>query len=238
MPGWFGAFSGVTGGGLPDFEFYMEDEKHIQSQQRFEIINTIILAVATLCVTWCSYQSTLWSGVQTFKLAESSRFFGRAQQQTLMVAQRQQMDADIAINFLNAVLDKQQYRIDYYLERGRTEVSSILAEWLAMDPTKNPQAPPHPLAMPQYDKLTKKLLAKADDYTNTGQHLWREAERANNHGDNYVLLSVIFSMAMFLGAIATKMARLKLVRIVLIVAGVICCFALLLLFFMMPVTWN
>ena len=228
----------MTGGGLPDFEFYMEEDKNIPIRQRQEVFNTIILAVATLAVTWCSYQSTLWSGVQTFKLAESSRNFGRAQHQTLMVAQHQQIDADISINFLNAVIDKRQDRIDYYLKRGTNDVRAILAEWLAQKPMENMQSPPHPLAMPQYDKLTKSLLAKADAYTHTGQQLWNEAERANNHADNYVLLSVIFSMSMFLGAIATKMARQKLVRTVLIVAGVICIFALILLFFLMPITWQ
>jgi hypothetical protein len=238
MPGWFGAFSGVAGDGLPDFEFYMEDDKHIQVRQRLEVINTIILAVATLAITWCSYQSTLWSGVQLFKLAESSRFFGRSQQQTLLVAQRQQIDADVAINFMSAVIDNKQDHIDYYLKRGKAEVSAVLSEWLAQQPLKNEHSPVHPLAMPQYQKLTKQWLAKADADIATGQQLWAEAEKANNHGDNYVLLNVIFSMTMFLGAIATKMVRLKLVRTVLIIAGVICAAALMLLLFVMPVTWQ
>ena len=36
--------------------------------EKLQVINTLILAIATLAITWCSYQSVLWNGIQTFKL--------------------------------------------------------------------------------------------------------------------------------------------------------------------------
>jgi hypothetical protein len=37
-----------------------------RDRDRLEVYNTIMLAIATLAVAWCSYQASLWSGLQTF----------------------------------------------------------------------------------------------------------------------------------------------------------------------------
>jgi len=38
----------------------------------FELLVAVILGLATLDSAWSAYQSALWSGVQTFRLAEST----------------------------------------------------------------------------------------------------------------------------------------------------------------------
>ena len=91
-----------------------------------EIYNTIILAIATLSVAWCSYQSSLWNGIQTFKLADSNKFNRLAQQQTLQIGQNRQIDAAIVSDFLQAVLDKKQKTIEFILRGVRPELSTAM----------------------------------------------------------------------------------------------------------------
>src|SRR5205085_133793 len=64
-------------------------EKLERMRNRVEINNTIILAIATLAITWCSYQSNLWSGIQTFKLAEANKLNRLAQGKAALTVQYQ-----------------------------------------------------------------------------------------------------------------------------------------------------
>jgi hypothetical protein len=52
------------------------EQKADRSRNRLEINNTIILSIATLAITWCSYQTNLWNGIQTFNLAQSNKLVG------------------------------------------------------------------------------------------------------------------------------------------------------------------
>jgi hypothetical protein len=216
----------------------MESDNVKQLRKRLEIGNTVILAVATLSITWCSYQSTLWNGIQTFNLAESSRFFGRAQQQTLIAAEKQNMEVAIAINFMNAVIEGDTKQVEFYTRKGNDQIKSLLRNWLSTQPLKDNNAPPHPLAMPEYAQYQHTLATNADSLANTGGHLWRQAETANHHSDNYVLLNVILSMAMFLGAISTKLANVRLTFILISIAAIICGALLVVMLFIMPVAGS
>ena len=51
-----------------------DNNKQDRLRDKLQMINTLILALATLTITWCSYQSVLWNGIQTFRLADSNKF--------------------------------------------------------------------------------------------------------------------------------------------------------------------
>src|SRR5215831_3933478 len=92
------------------------DTKTMKSERRanrIEIYNTIILAIATLAVAWCSYQGTLWNGIQTFKLADSNKFNRLALQQTLRTGQSFQLDEAILSDFVQAVLEKKEDKVQF-----------------------------------------------------------------------------------------------------------------------------
>ena len=85
-------------------------------QSRLETYNTVILAIATLAVAWCSYQAALWNGIQTFCLADSNKYGRLAQQNAIQAGQKIAMDEAVMITFMDAVLNKNQQRIDYMLQ--------------------------------------------------------------------------------------------------------------------------
>ena len=203
-----------------------------------EVNCTIILSMAALAITWCSYQSTLWNGEQAFRLAAASTQSRSALQQTLVTGQHQAVDAAVIVNFMNAVVDDNKERVNFYLQHARPEMRSILSGWLAMDPLHNNSAPPHPLLMPAYRNSIESAFDSVESYKNKADLLWKEAQVANTNGDRYVLLTVLLSIVMFLGAIAPKLEYLKLARLLNVVSLIICTVVLAMLFFYMRVAPN
>src|SRR5215468_9437530 len=102
-------------------------------ENRLEIYNTIILAVATLCAAWCSYQGSLWNGIQTFRLADSNKYSRLAQQILIRSDQAKTMEESAFISFMDAVFDQDKKRIDYILKGLRPELSKILSDWMRLN---------------------------------------------------------------------------------------------------------
>ncbi len=200
-----------------------------------EIIGTVILSVASLAVAWCTYQSTLWNGKQVFKLAESNAYYRQALEKIFIVWQQQEIDAVVTLNFLEAVLEKKQTLIDYYGKRGTSELTKILKTWQLMDPVHNDKAPAHPLLMKEYKQLVRSSMAGADSATSHAMQSWDEAQRLNTISDHYILYTVIFSLVMVLCAVATKLTRLRIAFVSMLITGSLFLIALMLLFILMPV---
>jgi hypothetical protein len=203
--------------------------------QTLEILGTVILSIASLAVAWCSYQSTLWNGKQVFCLARSNGYYRQSIEKLFIVWQQQQIDAVVTLNFLDAVLDKRHTRIDYYRKRGQSELTKVLNTWLLMDPVHNDSAPAHPLLMEEYKKMVRSSLAAADSATMQADRLWDEAQRYNTISDKYILYTVIFSLVMLLCAVATKLTRLQIAFICMLVTGTIFFITLVLLLVFMPI---
>jgi hypothetical protein len=62
-----------------------------------EVASAVLLALATTASAWCAYQSTLWGGVQTFRLAAAARAGRESNQQSLAALQGRAFDAQMLI---------------------------------------------------------------------------------------------------------------------------------------------
>ena len=211
------------------------DNKPDRLRDKLQVINTLILAIATLAITWCSYQGVMWNGIQIFKLGDSNKFARLAQQKTILTGQNRAMDEGIIIGFVNAAIEKKQNIIDHALLGIRPELSKIMLAWLSSRPFENPAAFPHPMAMPEYLELLKKDMAEADKFSQQAEDAKNAALEANNNSDSYSLLTVVFGMVMFLGAITSKINRLRFDLAGIVAAGIICIVALIFPFFQMPI---
>lgn len=203
-------------------------------QSILETYNALILAVATLSVAWCTYQSTLWSGIQTFCLADSNKYSRLAQQTAIQAGQKIAMDEAVIITFTDAVLNKNQQRINFIL-MGTGELSGVMASWLKMYSAGDTDAPMHPMAMPAYTELVKIRMQESETMSKKSADSYNKANKANGTADAYVMFTVLFSMVMFLGAIATKLVRTRPKMVLTILSGLICVSVLLIVIFSMPV---
>jgi len=211
------------------------DQRLDRDRNRLEINNTIILSIATLAITWCSFQTNLWNGIQTFNLAQSNKFSRQAQQLAIQSGQRRQMDEAVIISFFDEAFYKKEDKIKYILRGVRPELSKIMSDWIQLHPFENPSAPFHPMAMPGYKELIEKDMAESEKSLAKAELLYDEADRANSISDRYSLLTVIFSMVMFLAAIGAKIIRIRLSFTLMIVSGLVCIGVLILLFLYMPI---
>ncbi|AEV99165.1 hypothetical protein A4D02_11405 [Niastella koreensis] len=209
--------------------------QEIDRRTRLEIIGTVLLSIASLVVAWCTYQSTLWNGEQDFRMAEANICYRRANEFTVLAAQQREMDASITLSFLEAVIDKRQDRIDYYLKRSDSELAHILTNWLNTNPLKNTNSPANPLNMPAYQRMTQVSKNSSDSAMRKAEELWREAKRNNTFSDKYTLFTVIFSLVVFLCAVGTKLTKIKVAYTCLIFASSIFFLTLILLIVTMPV---
>jgi hypothetical protein len=156
------------------------------------VYNTIILAIATLCAAWCSYQGSLWSGIQTFRLADSNMYARLAQQTSIQANQRMAMEEVAIVSFIDAVLDKNKKRSDYILKGLNPELSKILSDWMQLDPANDSTAPRNPMTTPGYLDLMKRRTDESEKLSAKSTETYNEGNRANRISDTYGLFTVIF----------------------------------------------
>jgi hypothetical protein len=167
-----------------------------------EIVATVLLSVAAVATAWSSYQANRWSGeaskgsgrVNALRI-EAARAQGLAQAQT-------QVDIAMFFQWVNATEANDQDLAGFYDARFRPEFRPAFDAWEATDPLTNPDAPPTPFAMDEYQ-----LQARADSEQFDAQaqatavavlgYIQRSA--------NYVLAVVLFAVALFFAGMSTKL---------------------------------
>jgi len=191
------------------------------SNDRVELVATIVLAVATILTAWSGFQSGKWGGEQAVNFSEAGAARTESTRTDTLAGQLTQIDVAMYIDWVTAIsndlaegsvtaaeLDpfspvKGAVSGFLYL-RFREEFVPAVDAWLAEDPINNPNAPKTPFTMDEYvvsqgveaDRLTTVADAKAE-----------AARAANQNGDNYVLTMVLFASVLFFAGVSSKMNR-------------------------------
>ena len=97
-------------------------------------------------------------------------------------------------------------------QRFRPEFKVATEAWLKTRPLKNPSAPSSPFIMKEYSLAVEKEMEQARQEEATR---FTEARKANEISDTYLLLTVLFSVALFLGGITAAFKRRRIRTIVL-----------------------
>ena len=206
-----------------------------EKRYRLEVYNTILLAIATLAVAWCSYQGSLWSGIQTFRLADSNKYGRLAQQKLIQSGQNKAMEEGLIIEFVNAAFHNDDKKISYILRGVRPELATILSAWMKMQPFENTAAPQHPMVMPEYELLMRNQVEESEKMNKKSADLFNLAQKANLISDEYCFLNVLFSAVMFLGAITTKLVRNRPRIFLSIISLIMCIGGLIIIFLQLPI---
>jgi len=206
-----------------------------KQKARLEIYNTAILAIATLCAAWCSYQGSLWNGIQTFRLAESNKYSRLSQQILIRADQAKTMEETAIITFMDAAIDQDRKKIGYILKGLRPEISKVLSDWILLDPFNDSTAPRNPMTMPGYVELMKRRTDESEKMSEKASEAFDSGSKANFISDKYSFLTVMFSTVMFLSAITTKLVRPQARFLLLVISALICIAVLLLTIFSMPI---
>jgi hypothetical protein len=167
-----------------------------------EIVATVLLAVAAVATAWSSYQANRWNGETTKATSrvnalrvDAARAQGLAQAQT-------QVDIATFIQWVNATATDEPELAEFYTARFRPEFTPAFDAWLATDPLTDPDAPPTPFAMDEYQ-----LQAQADvERLDAEEELATATVRRNiQRSANYVLAVVLFAVALFFAGMSAKL---------------------------------
>jgi hypothetical protein len=170
-------------------------------ERHFEIVATVLLALTALATAWSGYQASLWDGIQSSNYSQASALRTRASQKLTEANQFRLGDLSVFENYIDARVAGDAPLADFYRQRFRDEFEPAYEAWIALDPFSNPDAPPSPLAMPEYqlsdDQEASDLAARAEAKFNEG-------EDANRHSDTYTATTLFFAASLFFAAISER----------------------------------
>lgn|SRR5574341_2675587 len=209
-------------------------DKTERVDQRIEVLSAILMAMVVVATAWSAYQSTLWGGIQTFKLREVTKNSNLFSMKTIQQGQYTGIDAIMFMEYINALHDNNQNLSEFYFERFRPELKAATLAWLETNPFENPDAPPHPFAMPEYNRI---FAEEAEQFANESETKLEEAQQANQNSDNYVLLTVIYASVLFIGGIMSKFSSRKL-RLILVLVGMVIFSVTTAVLFSMPIAME
>jgi hypothetical protein len=116
----------------------------------FESVAALILGLATLGSAWSAYQSSLWRGIQNFRIADALAVGRRAGEKAIDANELRKVDAVLFERYLSALSEKDQRMANFLFDRFRPEFKVAAEAWLATNPLKNPSASPGPFIMKEY----------------------------------------------------------------------------------------
>jgi hypothetical protein len=191
--------------------------EHIRGQiaeHWLEILATFVLTFGSVVAAWSANQAALWGSDQasSYTSAGAKRTEAtRAENRAGILAQIDNATFD---NYAEAVNAGDQQLASFYERRFRPEFRPAFDAWLATKPRQNPNAPPSPLEMPEYQLADAKLSA---DLTNQAEALFKRGETANLNGRLYATNSFLTALALFFAGLAPRFTwrPLKIVVVVL-----------------------
>ena len=174
---------------------------HAGWRRALEIIEVFVLAVVAIATAWSGFQAAKWDGEQSLHYGEATRIRFEAEAASTAAGQELTLDVGLFTAWLeaHAVGDTELERI---FERRMTPDYRVAFDaWIALDPLTNPNAPPGPAMMPQYEN---RLAEKADRLNDEASATFDEGTEARKTADKYVRNTVLLAMVLFLVALAQR----------------------------------
>jgi hypothetical protein len=192
-----------------------------------EIIATIVLAIATLATAWSGYQAARWGGVQSTSYSQAGALRTESTRASTQAGQLAQVDIGIFTNWINAFAAEDLQLANFYEDRFRAEFKPAFEAWLATKPVTNPDAPPTPFDMPEYQvsKAQEAVQLETD-----AEAKFAEGTEANQTSDDYILNTVILASVLFLSGISSRMKAMSARWVIIIFSLAILSFGLINIF--------
>ena len=180
-----------------------------------ETVATVLLVVAAVATSWSSYQATRWNGEQAAAAGrtnairiDASRADGLAEAQT-------EIDVATFIAWVEADRTGDDRLADFFQDRFRDEFRPAYDAWRTTRPFTNPDAPPTPFAMEEYQLASREEAEQLDAQAEASA---AEVRRNIQRASNYVLTVVLYAVALFFAGMSTRVSSTRL-RWILTVAG-------------------
>jgi hypothetical protein len=162
----------------------------------------VLLAVAAVATAWSSYQANRWNGEQAKAASRANALRISAARAQGLAQGQTQVDVAVFIQWVNATATDEAELASFYEDRFRPEFVPAFDAWQDTDPLTNPEAPPTPFAMPEYQL---EAAAEAEDLDAQSEVASATVRRNIQRSSNYVLAVVMFAVALFFAGMSTKL---------------------------------
>jgi hypothetical protein len=196
-----------------------EEGGHKESADRhsriLQICEAALLAIVTLTAAWAGYSAAKWSTESRVDIAKASSLGNLATRDDLEAISLRNFDSSTFNAWFTAFTLNSPQKEAIAVRRFRPLFLVAFNAWMATDPLHNPDAPPGPTYMPQY-QLPEQTQANALD--NESAAKFQAGNDAGLTSDNYVRITVLLAVVLFLVGIGSSF-KLKGVRYALIGFG-------------------
>jgi hypothetical protein len=169
---------------------------------RFEVVATVLLALAAVATAWSGYQASRWHGEQAIAFSRANASRVESTRASNLANTQTEIDVATFSQWVDAYARHETRLADFYRRRFRKEFQPALAAWIATRPLVNTDAPLTPFAMPSY---RLEAAARAERLTVAAEAAAAQAGRDIQYANDYVLAVVLFSAALFFGGISTRL---------------------------------
>lgn len=201
---------GVTGknGDTPP-DNAVKDRKTFLSAKKIETVVAILLGITTLLSAWATWIGSLHGGIQSINFTKSNNMASKGTAEYNMGMQLYLSDymawntvRDYYYDLEEAKAENDRAKIDLITEKienfKKQSISEILSEGIKWMEENNAD---NPFLMPG---MEGKYFESAQEKVDQSQELLEEGMRDNTKGDSYNLVTVIYSLTLFLlGIIGT-----------------------------------
>jgi hypothetical protein len=196
-------------------------EQHDGSKPRhertFELMATLLLALATVGIAWSGYQGARWNGRQAREYAQANAARSLANRADTDADQERTQDLLNFNRWLDATTTNNTTLAGRYERSFRPEFWPAFEAWLAQDPLNNPAADVTPLQVPEYRVADRE---RSDRLEREGTEHFELGKDATENTDSYVLTTVFFATVLFFAGISLRFAWQRM-RVAVLVLGAI-----------------
>jgi hypothetical protein len=190
-----------------------------------EILEAVLLALVAIATAWSGYQAALWDTESAKGYAESSKLRVESEQTYLEGNQTLSYNASTLNAWLQATASGNEELVAILERRFTPEYKVAFDAWLKTKPLTNPDAPPGPGYMPEFEDP---FADKATELAHEASVAFEDGVTSREHSDKYVRITVVLAMVLFLIAVGQRF-RIRGVRVaVTVTAGVFLVYAALL----------
>lgn len=197
---------------------------HTRLHRRVEIVEAIMLAAVAIATAWSGYQAARWDGRQAelYGMASTTRI--RADEATTIGGQQRLLDVSTFNTWVQAQAEGKTEVAELYERRFSPAFKIAFDAWIAIDGLTNPEAPPGPAFMPEYEN---RLLERGTLLNDLATREFEAGTVARGHADDYVRTTVVLATVLFLLALSQRF-RIAQVRVgLLVVSGVLMAYGLI-----------
>jgi hypothetical protein len=199
-------------------EHAKESQEGAQNGRRdhvMSVVEAVLLATVAVMAAWSGYASAKWSTESRLQLAQASTARTEASRAALDATSTKDFDAATFNAWFSAYIAGDQEAMALAARRFRPEFRVAFDAWMATSPSTNPDSPPGPSYMPEYQQPE---LAKAGELDARATELYATGAQDGGNADDYVRITVYLATVLFIVGISGHF-RFRASRIGLVVVG-------------------